>query len=132
MPTTFQVLFNGTAAEETFYDQMTSLEVEENADLLPTGADGEALQAKLADRLLALDLPKRAGPVLEKLMQAANSGVVKRWLRGAMGRPDIAPPSSRAMASGPVATNTGSGTPGSAPMRSSHSDAPAALVSSSS
>jgi hypothetical protein len=47
--------------------------VEENADLLPTGPDGEALQARLADRLLALDLPKRAGPVLEKLMQAANS-----------------------------------------------------------
>jgi hypothetical protein len=33
MPSTFQVFFNGTAADETFYDQMTSLEVEENADL---------------------------------------------------------------------------------------------------
>ena len=33
MPTTFQVLFNGTAADDTFYDQLTSLEVEENADL---------------------------------------------------------------------------------------------------
>jgi cellulose synthase operon protein C len=51
--------------------------VEENADLLPTGADGEALQAKLADRLLALDLPKRAGSVLEKLMQAANSDAAR-------------------------------------------------------
>ncbi len=47
--------------------------VEENADLLPTGQDGEALQARLADRLLALDLPKRAGPVLEKLMRASNA-----------------------------------------------------------
>ncbi|HEX4171228.1 MAG TPA: hypothetical protein VHY82_01970, partial [Acetobacteraceae bacterium] len=47
--------------------------VEENADLLPAGQDGEALQARLADRLLDLDLPKRAGPVLEKLMLAANS-----------------------------------------------------------
>jgi len=33
MPSTFQVFFNGTAADETFYDQITSLEVEENADL---------------------------------------------------------------------------------------------------
>jgi hypothetical protein len=33
MSSNFQVLFNGTAADETFYDQMTSLEVEENADL---------------------------------------------------------------------------------------------------
>lgn len=47
--------------------------VEENADLLPSGAEGEALQARLADQMLALDLPKSAGPVLEKLMQAAPS-----------------------------------------------------------
>jgi hypothetical protein len=51
--------------------------VEENADLLPGGPDGDALQSKLADRLLALDLTKRAGPVLEKLMQAANSGAAR-------------------------------------------------------
>ncbi len=51
--------------------------VEENADLLPTGADGEALQARLADLLVSLDLPKRAGPVLEKLMLAAPSGVAR-------------------------------------------------------
>src|SRR6185312_5780578 len=48
--------------------------VDENADLLPGTPDGEAMQARLADRLLALDLPKRAGPVLEKLMQAAPTG----------------------------------------------------------
>jgi hypothetical protein len=48
---------------------------EENADLLPTGTEGDALQARLADRLVALDLPKRAEPVLEKLMQAAPSGI---------------------------------------------------------
>jgi hypothetical protein len=47
--------------------------VEENTDLLPTGPDGEALQAKLADRLAALDLPKQAGSVLEKLMGGANT-----------------------------------------------------------
>ena len=49
--------------------------VDENADLLPTGAAGDALQARLADRLLTLDLPKRAEPVLQKLMQAAPSDV---------------------------------------------------------
>ena len=48
--------------------------VEENADLLPDGVGGEALEARLADRLVALDLPKRAGPVIEKLMQAAPTG----------------------------------------------------------
>ena len=48
--------------------------VDENADLLPGGADGEALESRLADRLLALDLPQRAGPLLEKLMNAAPTG----------------------------------------------------------
>jgi hypothetical protein len=33
VPGTFQVYFNGTAADETFYDQVSTLEVEENADL---------------------------------------------------------------------------------------------------
>ena len=47
---------------------------EENADLLPEGPDGEALEAQLADRLLDLDLPGRAGPVLEKLARAAPTG----------------------------------------------------------
>ena len=51
--------------------------VAENADLLPTGPDGELLQAKLADRLVALDLPKRAGPVLEKLAEVTKSGVAR-------------------------------------------------------
>ena len=35
--------------------------VDENADLLPRSAEGETLQAHLADRLVALDLPERAG-----------------------------------------------------------------------
>ena len=51
--------------------------VEENADLLPAGPEGDALQAKLADRLAGLDLPKRASLVLEKLMRAANSGITR-------------------------------------------------------
>jgi phage protein D len=33
MSTTYQVLFNGAAADDSFYNQLASLEVEENADL---------------------------------------------------------------------------------------------------
>jgi hypothetical protein len=33
MPTTYQVLFNGTPADDSFYNQLASLEVEENADM---------------------------------------------------------------------------------------------------
>jgi hypothetical protein len=51
--------------------------VEENADLLSdTGAD-RTVDAPLADRLLALDLPARAKPVLEKLLKQAKSEVAK-------------------------------------------------------
>ncbi len=70
----FAKLLHGDAADTLPPLELVAL-VEENADLLPDGAEGEALQARLADRLLALDLPKRAGPLLEKLMQAAPSGV---------------------------------------------------------
>jgi hypothetical protein len=58
-------------------DRLAPLElvsmVEENADLLPDGPAGEALEERLADRLLALDLPARAAPVLEKLTTVAPS-----------------------------------------------------------
>ena len=47
---------------------------EENPDLIPVGPAGEKLAALLADRLVALDLPKRAIPALDKLMQAAPVG----------------------------------------------------------
>jgi hypothetical protein len=33
MPTTYQVIFNGSPADDSFYNQLSSLEVEENADL---------------------------------------------------------------------------------------------------
>ena len=72
----FAALLRGDTADSLAPLELVSV-VEENADLLPGGPDGEALQAKLADRLAALDLPKRAGPVLEKLMQAATSGVAR-------------------------------------------------------
>jgi hypothetical protein len=58
-------------------DRLAPLElvalIDDNADLLPSGAAGEAMEERLADRLVALELPRRAGPVLEKLMAAAPS-----------------------------------------------------------
>lgn len=45
--------------------------LDDNADLLPKGAAGEKIEARLADRLVALDLPGRAAPVLARLMRAA-------------------------------------------------------------
>ncbi len=46
--------------------------VEENADLLPDGAPSGDIAARVADRLLALDLPKRAEPLLAKLVQTST------------------------------------------------------------
>ncbi len=51
--------------------------VDENADLVLDSADDDAVQQSLADRLLALDLPDRAKPVLEKLMRSAKSDTAK-------------------------------------------------------
>jgi len=48
--------------------------VDENTDLLPAGPDGDALAARLADRLLLLDLPEQAEPLLEKLLRATVAG----------------------------------------------------------
>ncbi|MGE4046848.1 MAG: hypothetical protein AB7F35_18445 [Acetobacteraceae bacterium] len=72
MQDTFAAMLHDDAA-----DRMAPLEfvmvVENNADLLPASPGSEALENRLADRLLALDLPKRADFVLAKLMQAAQS-----------------------------------------------------------
>jgi hypothetical protein len=70
----FAAMLRGDAADSLAPLELIAL-VDENADLLPVGPAGDLLQARLADRLLALDLPKRADPVLQKLMQAAPSGV---------------------------------------------------------
>lgn len=51
--------------------------VQENPDLLPDGAAGEAMAAKEASRLAALDLPQQAEPILEKLLQAAPSATAR-------------------------------------------------------
>ena len=59
--------------------------IEENADLLPDGADGEALEARLADRLLALDLPKPCGAGAGKAYEGgADRGRARRFW-GAVG-----------------------------------------------
>ncbi len=69
-----RTMFTAMLADPRF-DRMPPLDfvalLDANADLLPTGRAGEALEAKLADRLLALDLPDQAAPVLAKLMRAA-------------------------------------------------------------
>ena len=61
--------------------QMTPIDVvsaiDENADLIPTRDGNPALEEQLAERLLALDLPDRARPVLEKLMKSAASPASK-------------------------------------------------------
>ena len=51
--------------------------LEENTDLVRDSSDNEAVEQPLADRLLALDLPGRAKPVFEKLMNQAKSPVAK-------------------------------------------------------
>jgi hypothetical protein len=72
----FTAMLREDAADALTPLDMVSV-VEENTDLLPSGPDGEVLQAKLADRLLTLDLPKRASEVLETLTKAAKSGVAR-------------------------------------------------------
>jgi hypothetical protein len=51
--------------------------VDENADLMPRPGDELAVDRPLAERLMALDLPDRALPVLTKLMKATRSDVAK-------------------------------------------------------
>lgn len=55
---------------------------EENPDLIGEGEPGLALARTLADRLAALDLPRRAAPVLEKLVAATQPGAVRAELGG--------------------------------------------------
>ncbi|MGE0415851.1 MAG: hypothetical protein AB7O80_03505 [Acetobacteraceae bacterium] len=67
---TFGALLHGHAADSIAPLDLVSL-IEENADLLPTTPEGEQLHERLADRLLALELPKRADEVLSRLLKAA-------------------------------------------------------------
>jgi len=72
-----QAAFDGMAGGKAL-DGLSALDlvalIGENADLPHGGPDGQALDARVADRLVALDLPMRAAPVLEKLMQQADGG----------------------------------------------------------
>ena len=43
-------------------------------DLSSDGPDGEPMRAQMADKLMALDLPKRADPVLQRLLRASPEG----------------------------------------------------------
>ncbi len=69
---TFARLLNDPALDRLAPLELVAL-VDENAEVLPDGPAGEALEERLADRLVALDLPGRAAPVLAKLMLAAPS-----------------------------------------------------------
>ncbi len=51
--------------------------LEENTDLAHDSSGSEVVEQPLADRLLALDLPGRAKPILDKLMNQAKSPAVK-------------------------------------------------------
>lgn len=66
----FAELVHGDALERMDPMQLIGL-VEENTDLLPAEEGGDRLRDRLADRLIALDLPKRADVVLARLMQTA-------------------------------------------------------------
>ncbi len=48
--------------------------LDENAELMPEGPDGEPMRQLLAQKLMALELPKPADPLLVKLMRAAPFG----------------------------------------------------------
>lgn len=51
--------------------------VDENTDLIPDSGEDATIEQSLLDRLLALDLPAREKPLLEKLLHAATSDVSK-------------------------------------------------------
>lgn len=69
----FRRLLAGSGTKRVSPLEFVSL-IEENADLIPKGTAGQKLAELLSNRLLALDLPSRAAPVLAKLMQDAPPG----------------------------------------------------------
>lgn len=90
MQTHFAGLLRDKAADAISPLDLIAL-LDENADLLAEaehpvpqeagmkegGVPGSGVQALLAEKLLALDLPRRAGPLLERLMQPLPSGAAK-------------------------------------------------------
>ncbi len=74
MQSIFAGLLRDKAADAVAPVDLIAL-LDENADLLAEVQDpGSGLQEQLAAKLLALDLPRRAGPQLERLMQAVPPG----------------------------------------------------------
>jgi hypothetical protein len=71
---TFAALLKDDVADKLPPLELVAL-VDANADLLPSSAEGEALEARLADRVLALDLPQRADPLLDKLIRSAPTAL---------------------------------------------------------
>ena len=55
---------------------------DENADLIPAGEAGHALSVRLADRLIALDLPERAIPLLTRLIDQTGPGPLRSEIGG--------------------------------------------------
>lgn len=73
---TFAALLRDGAADSLSPLEFVSI-VDASTDLMPATAEGDAMEERLADKLLALDLPKRAGQVLDKLMRAAPTGSIR-------------------------------------------------------
>ena len=73
---TFARLIHDNTAEQLAPVELVEL-AQENADLLPDGPAGEAMVGRLADKLEALDLPRQADPVLERLIRAAPAVAAK-------------------------------------------------------
>ena len=70
LSTMFATLLEGEATDALTPLDLVAL-VDENADLIKAMPERAAFEARLADRLLALDLPARAAPLLEKLAASA-------------------------------------------------------------
>lgn len=66
--------FNAFAGSDAL-DRLDAMDLvglpEENTDLLPVSEHGDRLRAKLAERLIGLELPRRADAVLARLMRHA-------------------------------------------------------------
>ena len=56
--------------------------VEENADLMPDGEAGQQLAEHVCDQLVALDLPERTVPFLEKMVATGKPGVARAAFGG--------------------------------------------------
>ncbi len=77
----FLALFRDGAADALPPSQAVAL-FEESADLLPTGTAGDAVVARVAERLIALDLTDRASTMLTRLMIAQPEGGLDRARTG--------------------------------------------------